>query len=250
MTMSDKKTRTIIALSAFAGLTAHILSAQAEDARWTGEGAFSAGTSSGNTQTSDLGLGLKLERNTGPWTFGVQARADYGETDATETRNRIFLSGNFDHQLRDTVFGFGQLTYEKDAFSGFASRIFIGAGLGLDAVKTDTMVWNLRGGPGLKIDEIDATITSPAKTENSFGATAQSHWSYQVNEHVKVNNDTGMTYAQTSTQWVNMTGLTASLSDALSARLSFEVRHETHPPIGREQTDTISRISLVYAIGK
>lgn len=236
--------------TALSGLAGFGLVAQAEDATWTGEGSFSAGMSTGNTETTDLGLGLNLAREMNVWKIGLQSSADYGETDGTETKNRIFLAANLDRQINDRLFGFGQLTYENDAFSGFASRVFIGGGLGYEAVNTDTMQWTLRGGPGLKIDEIEATATSPAETEESFGATAQSNWAYQFNDNVKLNNDTGLTYAQTSTQLINSTGLTASLSDALSARVSFEVRHDTDPPAGFEQTDTISRISLVYAIGQ
>ena len=39
---------------------------------------------------------------------------------------------------------------------------------------------------------------------------------------------------------------TARLAGDLSARFSFDVLHETEPPVGRERTDTISRASLVY----
>lgn len=241
-------------LAAFAGAMTLALPVHAEDVApsngWSGEGSLSAGVTTGNTETTDLGLGVDVEREAGLWTIGVNAVADYGETDGAETKNRIFLGTHLDRQINDKLFGFGQLSYEKDEFSGFESRTFIGAGLGYEIFNSDALQWTVRGGPGFKIDEIEATLTTPATTEESFGATATSNWAYQFNENVSLTNDTNVLYADTSTQIGNVIALTASLTNTLSARVSFEARHDTNPPAGFEDTDTISRVSLVYAFGK
>jgi len=235
--------------------------ALAEDAAtgWTGEGSLSAGVSTGNTETTDLGLAVDATRDWGVWALGVQASADYGETDSTETRNRVFLGANLDRQINDKLFGFGSVSYEKDEFSGFASRTFIGGGLGYDIYDSDTLGWTVRGGPGLKIDEIEAvldttvvpaTVITPETTEESLSAIAESNWRYGFNDNVGMTNDTKVLWADTSTQISNITALTAQLNGSLSARVSFEARHDTNPPLGFEDTDTISRVSLVYGFGK
>ena len=46
------------------------------------------------------------------------------------------------------------------------------------------------------------------------------------------------------------TELPAALGAALSARFSVDVRHDTDPPFGFEDTDTATRVSLVYAFGE
>ena len=97
---------------------------------WTGEGSLSAGYTTGNTETTDLGLALKLNREVGIWTYTGEAAADYGETDSVETKNWFFLAGEVDRQLGDKLFGFARTSYEKDEFSGFESRWFAGGGLG------------------------------------------------------------------------------------------------------------------------
>lgn len=43
-----------------------------------------------------------------------------------------------------------------------------------------------------------------------------------------------------------LTGLEASLSDGLAARLSYSLEHDTQPPAGSLQTDTLSRFTLIY----
>ncbi|MEM7329621.1 MAG: DUF481 domain-containing protein [Pseudomonadota bacterium] len=249
-------------LAAFAGAMTLAMPAHAQDEAadgWSGEGSLSAGITTGNTETTDLGLGVDMARTVNVWTVGVQATADYGETDGAETKNRIFLGTNLDRQINDRLFGFGQLTYERDEFSGFESRAFIGGGLGYDVLASDATTWTVRGGPGLKIDEIEAvldtttvpaTVLSPATTEESFGAIAQSNFAHQFNDNVAFTNDTTAVYAETSTQLGNIAAVTATLTDTLSARVSFEVRHDTDPVQGFESTDTISRVSLVYGFGK
>lgn len=249
-------------LAAFAGAIALTLPAHAQDETengWSGEGSLSAGVTTGNTETTDLGLGVNATRTMNLWKVGLQASADYGETEGAETKNRIFLGTNLDRQINDRLFGFGQLSYEKDEFSGFDSRAFIGGGLGYEVLVGDTTQWTVRGGPGLKIDEIqdvfDATTVPPtlitaATTEESLGAIAQSNFAHTFNENVAFTNDTNVIYAETSTQIGNIAAITASLTNTLSARVSFEVRHDTDPVDGFEATDTISRVSLVYGFGQ
>lgn len=66
----------------------------------------------------------------------------------------------------------------------------------------------------------------------------------------RMTNDSSVLYAETSTQIGNSLAVTSALTGALSARFSFDVRYDTDPPLGFEQTDTVTRIALVYAFGK
>lgn len=227
--------------------------ALAQDASWSGEGAFNAGVTSGNTETTDLGLGLDLSRETQVWKAALDAQADFGETDGTETKNRIFLAGQLDRQINDRLYGFGRVSYEIDEFSGFENRAFVGAGLGYLVFDSDATTWSLEGGPGLKIEEVRAFTVDgevfPAETVESFSVFAASNFAHAFNDNVSFSNDTDVLYAEETTQLVNVAALTAKLTEALSARVSFDVRHDTNPPEGFEDTDTATRIALVYAIG-
>lgn len=235
---------------------AAVPAAQAQDG-WTGEGSFSAGYTTGNTETTDLGLGLDLSRKAGLWTYSAEAAADYGETDSVENKNRFFLAGQVDRLVGDKLFAFARSSYERDEFSGFDSRLFIGGGLGYPIIDRETTNWSVQGGPGIKIDEVKATttivdgvpVTTPAETEQSFSLIGKSEFSHQFNAAVKLTNNTNVIYAQESTQIGNIIALTASLTDTLSARFSFDVRHDTNPPAGFEATDTATRASIVYTFG-
>ena len=243
-------TATTVFLSA-----ASLACAQGEDTRWTGEGSFSAGVTSGNTETRDLGLGLKLAREQGQWRTAVEAFADYGEIDGAESKNRVFLSGQLDRKYSERTYAFGRASYEADQFSGFDSRVFVGGGLGHHILMGDKAKWSIEGGPGIKIDQVKpqtlpGPVVIPSETVESFSVVGASKYTYAFNDNVKLSNDTNVLYAEESTQISNSLALAAALTGALSARLSFDVRHDTNPPIGFEDTDTATRISLVYAFGK
>ncbi len=221
---------------------------------WTGEGSLSAGSTTGNTETTDLGIGVKLAHDSGQWRQSGEFAADYGETDGLETRNRLFGGLQLDRKFTNPRWSaYGRATHEIDEFSGFDNRTFVGVGLGYQVIEGDRTAWHVEGGPGFKIDKIaDQTVNNvviPGSTEESFAVRAGSQFSHKFNEAVALSNDTNVVYADVSTQVNNTLALTAQLMNNLSARISYDVRHDTDPPLGVESTDTSTRLSLVYALG-
>ena len=257
--MTFSQNAKFLAAIAAASLIAIPANAEDEPNGWVGEGSLSAGLSTGNTETLDAGFALKGDRDTGLWTFGGELAADYSETDEIETRNRLFVSTHLDRQLNDRLFAFGSASHERDEFSGFEERTFVGGGLGYEIFQQDALNWSVRGGPGYKIDKVEAeldettvpaTVLTPAMTEKSISFIGESNFHYDFNDNVGFSNDSKVLYAQESTQLKNITALTSQLNGSLSARVSFEVRHDTNPPLGFEATDTVSRVALVYGFGK
>jgi putative salt-induced outer membrane protein len=222
--------------------------------KWTGEGALSAGYTTGNTQTTDGGLAIKARHVGGLWTQAADFAADYGKTDEIESKNRLAASGQIDRVFNDKWNGYTRLTWERDAFSGFDNRYFAGLGLSYKAWDTMQTAWTLEGGPGYKIDEVRATLATPtapatlAMTDKNFGARAGSNFRYAFNDRVALTDTSEVVYSETSTQLSNGVALTAGLMGNLSARISLDVRHDTSPPAGFKATDTATKFSLVYKV--
>lgn len=225
---------------------------------WTGEASLSAGMTTGNTQTSEAGIGLDANRNAGAWNFGVQLSGDYGEEDGVENRNRYFVGTDINHDFSDAVFAFGRVSYEVDEFTGFDSRSFMGGGVGWHVLDRDEHSWTLRGGPGVKIEEVKRLVTTdetgaalivPSYTDRTLGAIAQSKYHVAFNDAVSLTNKTDVIYSPESTQLTNTIGLTAAINGHLSARVSYDVRHDTNPSDEFEATDTATKFALVYKLG-
>ena len=252
----------IICAAMGAALSGFVLAAHADDERvegWSGEGALSAGATSGNTDTSDVGLTFDVDHITGKWDYGFQGQFDYGEQDGLESRNRAFLGTNIDYTISDRVFSFARASYEVDQFTGFDSRSFVGGGLGYRFLGLDPVTWVVRGGPGVKVDEIKRVVTTddlgaplilPAETVTSVGFVGKSKFAWALNDKVELSNNTDILYAEESTQITNGLALTAQINGSLSARFGFDTRYDTNPPDGYETTDTATKIGVVYKFGK
>jgi putative salt-induced outer membrane protein len=219
--------------------------AAAEDG-WTGEGSLSAGYTTGNTETTDMGAGLKGARKLGDGRLNAAAGADFGENNGVESRNRWDVAGQVDRDLTDRFYLYGRASYEQDQFSGYDSRLFVGPGAGFKVITGDTTAWTLEGGPGLRRDEIARSGLVAARTEEKFGARLGSAFKHKFNDAVSFSNDTEVVYSDVSTQTFNSAAVTAKLTDKVAARFSFDVRNESDPRPGREDTDTATRFSLVF----
>jgi putative salt-induced outer membrane protein len=222
--------------------------AQDVETGWSGEGALNAGFTTGNTETRDAGVHLKGAHVGEAWSQSMEFGADYGDTDGVESRNRLAATGQIDRSFGERMNAYVRATWERDAFSGFENRYFAGLGIGAKVVETDQTTWAIEGGPGYKIDEVRATATTPASTEENLGARAGSKFKHAFNDRVSLSNDTEAVYSSTSTQLSNSIALDAGLMGNLSARVSFDVRHDTDPLPGFEATDTATKFSLVYKI--
>ena len=243
------KISSLLTLTAFSTIATNAYA----QASYTGEGSFTAGYTTGNTETTNVGVGLKLAREGTKWRQSGEFKVDYGENEGDENKNRIFTAAQLDRKFESPRWSaYGRATYEQDKFSGFENRTFIGGGLGYIAIDGDKTTWTLEGGPGWRFDEISERTsnseTIPGFREDSFAFRAGSTFNYRFNENVSLTNDTNAVYAEASTQFQNGLSLTANLFNDISARFSFDVRYDTDPPSNKtEKTDTATRISFVYA---
>jgi putative salt-induced outer membrane protein len=211
-------------------------------AGWTGEGTISGAYVTGNSQTTDVGVGIKGARQFGDWQAKGQLNVDYGKNNGIESRNRWGLAGQLNDDLTTRFYIYGRGSYEQDKFSGFDNRLFVGAGAGYKIITGGMITWAIEGGPGYRRDVIQFT----GKSEGKLGARIGSAFAVKFNDAVSFSNDTEWVYSDVSTQLVNIAAVTSKLTDILAARFSFEVRNESDPPFHRKATDTATRFSLVF----
>ncbi|MEO1028899.1 MAG: DUF481 domain-containing protein [Pseudomonadota bacterium] len=246
-----------IALLAGALLCASAAHAQTttapDEKKWTGEGAFGAGVTTGNTDTIDVSVALKLAREAKNWKLSTEGGYEFGQTDGIDTRNRWYVAGQYDRDFSPKLFGFARVSYEEDAFSGFDSRLFLGAGLGYKIFDEEKLRWTVDAAPGFRIDDVSDSIDPgppeviiPGGAENNIAVRGGSAFAYDFNDNVGFTNDTSVVWSDVSTQTINTSALDAQLTKALKARISFQVRNDTNPPIGFVNTDTATRVSVVY----
>lgn len=222
----------------------------------TGDVQLSGSQTTGNTRASDLGAGAHLRYEGLRWRHLAAAQFDVAAADGEQTRNRVFFSNNGDLLFTARVFGFGNSSYERDAFSGYEYRAVAAGGLGYDVFRRKNRQWSLRGGPGVRVERTrerllqSGEVLQTADTVGTWALRGESEFAQKLSEHAEISNRTVVTAGPASTNINNIAALTARISGPFSLRLSFQISHETRPPVGALQTDTISRAALVYTFSR
>jgi len=211
-------------------------------APWTGKVQTSAVFSSGNSENSAVGVLIDAARKSGNFTHNVNGYFDLGESGGITNQKRWGAAYQLDYNFSDRTYAYGRFSYDEDEFSGFDYRLFAGAGLGHFLAQSEKLTWKIEGGPGFRYSPID--LTREIDQDIAFYAASETDW--LLREGVLFEQDFSVTWTSPTTTFVSITSLTTEVFNNFSTGLSFEYRHETDPPLGRENTDTIARASVIY----
>jgi putative salt-induced outer membrane protein len=215
---------------------------------WTGQGQAGLTNSTGNTRNTGIALALSFGRDGLDWRHSFNATVDYARDNGIETKDRYFAGWETDYKFSERFYALGLASWEANRFSGFNNRTSESIGLGYSLIKTPDMTLSVQAGPALR--QTDYVVGG---SKNSFAAMAGANYQWTIlPELVFSENVTFYGESHDSTLTSN-TALTVKLIGALSAQASFLVQYESNPPfrsnppVRAQNTDTTSRLTLVYS---
>lgn len=207
---------------------------------WSGKGELGAFNSTGNAENTGITAALSLTKEGLKWRHKLSGRADYQEANGVTTREQFLAAYELNYKFSDRLFAYGLAQYERDRFQGFSARYSASGGIGYD-VLTDGPTLSVKAGPAYRRTElVDGTSTS------SIAGLAALDFDWDVSEAITFTQDASAFVQSGSSTFISDTGLQASISDALSVRLSYTLETDTDPPAGAVKTDTLSRITIIY----
>ena len=209
---------------------------------WDGKIETSALFSSGNSNNSAVGVLIDAKREGQNFVQNFDAFFNLGASEGVLNQKRWGAAYKLDYNLSDRTYAYGRFSYEEDEFSGFDYRLFSGAGLGYFLFDSDPFTWKIEGGPGYRYSPIDDT----REIDQQFAVYAASETDWTIREGVLFEQDFAVTYTDATTTLQSLTSLSTKLWRSVSTGVSFEYRHETNPPAGRENTDTIAKAAVSY----
>jgi len=207
---------------------------------WTGKVAASAALASGNSENMAVGLLLDARREAGRIAHNLDGYVDFGRSNGVQNLKRWGAAYQLDYQFSERAYAYGRLSYDEDQFSGFDYRLFGGGGGGYFIRKSDAFTWKIEGGPGYQYSPIDDTRA--IQKEIAIYAGTELDW--VIREGLKFEQDVKAVWTDPTTTFVSLTGLSAALTEQLAAGVAYEVRYETNPPLGRQNTDTVLRANI------
>lgn len=208
---------------------------------WKGEGQIGASISTGNTDEVGIAAGLRLERDGLKWRHKLNGLIDYQETSNIKVKERFFAGYDLNYKITDRLYAVGTLSWERDQFAGFDNRFIESLGLGYGIVRSDRWKVDVEGGVAAR--QTDYRLTG---WESDIVGRAALDAAWKISDTATFTERAEVFFGGRTTTITSLTAITAKLMGALSARLSYDVKHETDPEPGRKATDTTTRASLVY----
>lgn len=208
---------------------------------WTGNGEVGGFISTGNTRNRGVAVGVTLAKETRRWKHGFRGQVDYQEDQGVTSRERYFAGYEGNWKFSPRGFAVMALSFEKDRFSGFSSRFTEALGLGYRLIDGKRVTLALDGGPALR-----QTLLTTGSSQSELAARAGLNGKWVISPAVSLTQTATYTSDNRNSSLLSLSQLTARLNGRLSARLSYQLNNESTPPAGRENTDTVTRATLVY----
>lgn len=208
---------------------------------WKGQGQAGALRTTGNTDSKNATAGLRFERDGLQWRHLLQGNVDYTQQNDVTSQNRVFASYEGNYKLDDRWYIVGLASYERDPFAGFDRRLSESLGVGYTAIKTPTQTLRLETGPAYR-----QTRYITGESENKVGLRVAANYTWTIRDGVDLTENATYYASGGDSTITSTTALTARIYGALSLRASFLYNREQNPPLGLKNTDTTTRLTLVY----
>lgn len=218
---------------------------------WSGRGEVGASRSTGNTSNVGLALGLRLERKGIDWQHLITASADFQRSNGRTTSEKYVASWEPRYNLGKRAFAFAISQFERNPFQGYDGRYSVSGGIGYRLFDGSDLRLSLKAGPAWRKTE----FTNGA-SEGSIAALAGFDFDWAITDRLKFTQDmnmlanaagSGAVMIDANNTSINLaSGLEAKVSDRLTTRFSYVIDYDSNPPFGAVETDTFSRVTLVY----
>lgn len=218
---------------------------------WSGRGELGGFRATGNSSNTGFTAGLTLERQGIAWRHRLTGRADYQRANGVTTREQFLGRYEPNINVSDRFYIYALAQYERDRFQGFSGRYALSGGMGYQAIKADALQLSLKAGPAYRVTQF-----VDGREESRIAGLLALDFDWQITERLKLTQDTNAV-AETGGTAVAIidsrntsidltTGLDATIAKSLKARFSYAVEYDSNPPPGAVQTDTLSRVTLIY----
>ena len=217
---------------------------------WSGQGEAGLIKASGNTDSENFNVALGLTKDGEKWhhDFGIgfyQASAD-----GVDSADSVKADYTVKRDLTARRFVFAGLNYLDDDFDGFTEQSSVSAGYGYRIIMNDPNVWEVGIGVGYRdtAQAIKLEDGSEVEGKDVSGGTLvlNSKFVRKLTPNTKVLDTFRSELGSDNTYIENDLALVVAMNDAFSLKAGIKVRYNSDPAPGKDDTDTITSLNLVY----
>lgn len=199
-------------------------------------------STSGNTETETLNGKVQATREGKIWRHegDITVLKSSDATTTTAEKYTVFAQSNY--KISDVSFLFGNIGYENDKFSGYDYRVTETIGYGHRVLHNESMTLDLEIGPGARQSKLDNGDT---ESEGIVRGAAKYKW--KISPTSKFSEVLTVEAGEDVTVTKSVTSLSSKINSALSMKLTFTYKNTSDVPVGVEETDTETAVTLVYS---
>ena len=144
-----------------------------KDGLWRGIAGAALSATSGNSETSSALLNADGARASDHDKISLganfnQARGTNDAGERTTTADKASAFGQYDRDFAPRWFGFGRLSFDRDALIDLSSRTTLSGGVGFRVIDSPTNSFTLLGGLGHTTERYSSTQTITNETDTRF----------------------------------------------------------------------------------
>lgn len=208
---------------------------------FTGAVAFQANATSGNTDTSSVGLGLNTGYFDGTNGYDFQLSYQRSENAGTVDEDTLLYSAQYTREFGAAYYGFAQLQGSVDTLPFDTSDNYLGAGVGYRIYNTADIQWAVQAGVGYRVADLNgiSDFDEPA-------ISLSSGYFNRLSDTVAFTMDTDIITSDSDTVVYNDLGVNVAMTDSLALRTSLVTEYHTDPGAGLTDTDNALGVSVIY----
>lgn len=197
---------------------------------------------SGNSESNELTLGVRLRHASGNFVQTLGMALDYTDVEGDSTKEDVFGVYDGNYYFNDRVYGFVLGRVQSDGLAELATDTrtdaFLGFGPGYRVINTPDMTWRVQAGVG-----VSYLKNGIGESETEPGYIASSRFFYKFNDNVFATNDTDVLKSDTALRVNNDLGVNFKMTDSFATRVSYLTEYNESRAI---RTDNKLGVSLVY----
>lgn len=251
----------VMSAAGLVAFSAGVMAAEEEaKSPWKSAAELGYVATTGNTETESLKFVFDISYEVEKWLHKGHAESLSSKSETTDTTvvpsvtteertaAKWLISGQSDYKINDFDYFFGLASYEDDRFSGFEYQAKIGLGYGRRVIKTEAHELKLEIGPGVRFFELEVpvapAVTTDRESETLVRVAAGYVWT--ISPTAKFTEDFTAEFGEDQEELKSVTALTANINSSLAMKLSYTIKTLDVVPVGTDDTDTETSVTLVY----
>ncbi len=199
----------------------------------------------GNSNSTSLTAGYSIQSDISDATTAkFWADILYSTKEGQTDNERYRANARVEHSYTKRLFTFLEISFLRNTFQGYDAQYGINPGVGYKLQPSKQHELDLLLGYAYRRNDLTSGQRQDlhyAKTELDYNYQITNKNSLQANLYFIENLSNSSDYESKLD-----TSLNLSIIDKLGFKLSYEIKYDNLPPIGKKKTDTLTKASIVY----